>query len=336
MANEHYDPDVLKAICEKIDLLEYAKSQGIQFTQKSGDWWCSCPRHVDKTPSLRIRGNNHTDYRCFSCESFGDAIQFFRDMEGLSFKKAVEKAAKLANVDAAAMSPSPMVTFMKRMGRKKETPATEHKIISESELEDIKVGDVEAWREEGIEQWVLDKFEVGVNAAKTRISYPIRDENGNLINIKSRTLYENYRAMKIPKYSNRFPIGKISYFEGLNVTRPYVEQSGELILFESIKSVMKCFGWGIKNTAAVGNHGLTDDQIRLILRLGVPRVVVAYDKDVTVWKDKKLYATLTKLSRFCNLSVIYDRSGLLGEKESPADRGKQVFRTLYAERRKLN
>jgi hypothetical protein len=97
---------------------------------------------------------------------------------------------------------------------------------------------------------------------------------------------------------------------------------------------MKCYGWGIKNTAAVGNHGLTDEQLRLLLKLKVA-IVFAYDKDVDVLKDKALLKSIKKLKMFTPVSVIIDRTNLLGAKDSPADQGEDVFRNLYENRRRI-
>lgn len=328
-----YDPDALREICDQIDLLEYARSQGYEFIYKSGIWWCSCPRHTDKTPSLGIRESDHTRYHCYSCGSGDDAIQFFRDIEGLSFEQAVKKACHVAHADPNSLKTSPVLTFLKKCSVKKKAVVT-HDEIDDGILRDYQYGDIPQWRDEGIPQEVLDLFEVGLDKKNNRICYPIRDETGKLINIKSRTLYPNYKDLRIAKYMNRFPIGTLSYFEGLNVTLPEVEKSGEIILFESIKSVMKCYGWGIKNTAAVGNHGLTEEQMRLILKLGVD-VTIAYDKDVRVLNDPALSKILRKLTHFAAVYIITDRQNLLGDKDSPADQGEEVFRKLYEDRRRL-
>lgn len=329
-----YDSEVLNSACDQIDLLDYAQSQGYKFTYKSGIWWCSCPRHTDKTPSLAIRESDHSKYHCYSCGSGSDAIQFFRDIENLSFSEAAEKACRIAQVDPSRLKASPTIEFMRKSLPKPWTPAT-HEAIDEKLLEKYKRGDISEWREEGIKQEVLDLFEVGYDVKENRICYPIRDETGKLINIKSRTLYKNYKELRIPKYSNRFPIGRLSYFEGLNITLPDVSKSGEIILFESIKSVMKCYGWGVKNTAAVGNHSMTEDQLRLLLKLKV-NVIFAYDKDVDITRDQAIWRIIKKLKMFTSVFIITDKWNLLGEKDSPADKGEEVFRRLYKEKRRLS
>ena len=55
----------------------------------------SCPFHTDKTPSLSIKNGR---FRCWSCGASGSAIDFVRQMFGLSFVEAVKKLSTDFNV----------------------------------------------------------------------------------------------------------------------------------------------------------------------------------------------------------------------------------------------
>ena len=46
----------------------------------------------------------------------------------------------------------------------------------------------------------------------------------------------------------------------------------------------------------------------------------------------KLYSICNKYKQYYNFSFIYDREGLLGLKDSPVDRGKEVFEELFKKR----
>ena len=65
---------------------------------------CSCPFHVDKTPSFSILTKNQT-WRCFGCGFHGDIFTFVRLMEKLSFSDAVTLLAQEAGVVMARRSP---------------------------------------------------------------------------------------------------------------------------------------------------------------------------------------------------------------------------------------
>lgn len=337
MQEVKYDPDFINALGDDFDLLEYANATGYDFTKKGREFVCHCPRHIDKTPSLTISEDDYSKFWCFSCGAGGRVLKWLMQIEGLRFDEAVEKAAKLQHIDISkAQGPSPVISYMKQVARARKYMAVEpeRKPIDESIMNDFEYGDIPLWRKEGIKQEVMDTFEVGIDPSTNRIVYPVRNVYGDLLNIKARTMYPNYKEMGFPKYINLFPIGALSYFEGLNVTYSDVKQAGEIILFESIKSTMKCYGWGIKNTAAVGNHGLADLQLKALIGMKVD-VVIAYDKDVIIANDPGLRKQLRKLARFTNVYIIQDYNDLLGAKDSPADKTQEIFQVLYDERKRF-
>ena len=53
------------------------------------DWFGCCPFHSEKTPSFTVSPSKGM-YYCFGCGAGGDAIQFLRDLDGLSYVDAVK------------------------------------------------------------------------------------------------------------------------------------------------------------------------------------------------------------------------------------------------------
>ena len=77
----------------------------------------------------------------------------------------------------------------------------------------------------------------------------------------------------------------------------------------------------------------------LLIKLGVKKVVIAYDNDVDM---KKIRECTEKLRKFTNVYVVTDRRfvkdrllGSVEDKMSPCDKGKVVWEILYEERRRL-
>lgn len=129
----------------------------------------------------------------------------------------------------------------------------------------------------------------------------------------------------------------MDYLQGLNFTIQFVKEKRELIIFESIKSVMKAYGWGYKNCASAEKHSLTNEQIKLIISLKVD-VVFGYDSDVSYYDSDVKYG-IDKLKQVTNVYVIQDYHQLLGGKEaknSPVDCGREIWEQLYMEKRKVN
>lgn len=331
-----YTDEMLDEINENVDLLEYA-SQYMDFVKRGNTYYTNCPMHTDKTPSLAIKeGSNY--YHCFSCGISGNIIKFLRDFEGLSFKDAVEKAAKIANVNMDCMCKSNTVAFLRGLEKayKSEDQPIQHDIIADSEYTKYKHEPINEWLDEGISQEVMDKFGVRADTYKNRIVYPVYDIDGNLINIKGRTRYKDYKSLNIPKYVNYYPIGRMDYFQGLNITLPDIKDKNEAIIFESIKSVMLAYQWGYRNCVSAEKHSLTREQINLLAKLRV-NVVFAYDADVDYWHSEVIH-DIEKIKRITNVFVVTDPKHLLGGRESknaPVDCGKLVWEELYKHKVKV-
>lgn len=335
----NYDDEMLREINEKADLLSYAQNI-FEFKQSGDNFFTHCPSHIDITPSLAFNAEGNY-YHCFSCGKSGGMIGFLMDFEGLDFESAVKKAASLAKIDLGKMCQSRTVTFLRKWREvllsQREKKNFEHQILPVEILNQFSREEVREWLEEGIEQKVMDIFDIRVDNIGNRIVYPVYDIDKHLINIKGRTRYENYKKLKLPKYINYYKVGVMDYFQCLETTLPYVKEKDEIIIFESIKSVMKAYGWGYRNCVSAETHTLSAEQISLLARLNMKNIVFAYDSDVSYW-DKKVRDNIDILRRLTNVYIIEDRQKLLGGAESknaPADCGKEIWKELYQNKRKV-
>ena len=55
------------------------------------------------------------------------------------------------------------------------------------------------------------------------------------------------------------------------------------------------------------------------------KVTFALDKEIDIRQDKNIQ----KLKQYVNVDYLWDKDNLLGEKDSPVDKGKEVFKRLY-------
>lgn len=333
-----YDEETLKQINDNADLIAYAE-RTMELKKKSDTYFTHCPFHEDKTPSLAFNPTNNY-YHCFSCGKSGRMIGFLMDFEGLPFEQAVGKAAKLANVDIKDICQSDTIIFLKQWRNLKKTKENQnvyiHPILPQNTMDSFSKTVIQEWEDEGIKQEVMDTFGVRVDDISNRIVYPVCDINGNLINVKGRTRYENFKKLKLPKYINYYTVGTMDYFQGLNITLPYVKENNEIIIFESVKSVMKAYGWGFCNCVSAETHSLTKEQISLLVKLRT-NIVFAYDTDVD-YKTKDIQKSINMLRKVTNVFVIQDPKRLLGgaeTKNAPVDCGQEIWEELYTNKRKV-
>jgi DNA primase len=89
-----------KTLLERVDVAALIERDLGQPVRREGRWlkW-TCPFHDDrKTPSLGVAGNR---WRCFGCGHSGDAIDWLREREGLSFREACHRLGSIDLVPAS-------------------------------------------------------------------------------------------------------------------------------------------------------------------------------------------------------------------------------------------
>src|SRR5206468_10485210 len=92
------------------------------------------------------------------------------------------------------------------------------------------------------------------------------------------------------------------------------------------KSVMKAWQYGYKNCGSIEGDDLSPAQVALIKSLGLDiKIIICYDK------DKSEEEILDQVRKFTNRKIFYifDKDGLLSEKESQVDRGIEIWERLY-------
>lgn len=339
MAND-YDNEALMELCSKIDLFGYA-SQSMEFEGRGDSYAAHCPNHIDKTPSLVITPSKNL-FHCFSCGIGGNIINWLMTFENMSFNDAVEKSGALAGVDIKNLKQCSALKVYKNIARiktphKKESSA--RIILEDSEIEKYDDEIPDEWVSEGINPEIMKKYNIRIDKMANRIVYPVYDSELRIIGFKGRTRYKNYKEMKIKKYQNYQKIGTTDFFIGMRENGENIINRNEVIIFEGIKSGMKVEEWGYDYWLSSETGWLNDEQVLLLIKLGVKNVVIAYDNDVSI---KKIRECTEKLRKFTNVYVVTDRKfvkdRLLGSSEdkmSPCDKGKEVWETLYGEKRRL-
>ena len=134
------------------------------------------------------------------------------------------------------------------------------------------------------------------------------------------------------KYMNYYKIGTVDYFQGMKQAESFIKEKKEIIILEGLKSVMKVDSWGYHNAVSAETSTLNEYQIELLVKMSVKNVVIAFDKDVQFKKIKKFTSLLKK---FTNCFAIIDNKKLLNDKDSPCDKGLDVWKQLYERRVRL-
>mgnify|MGYP000873558584 CR=1 FL=1 len=183
------------------------------------------------------------------------------------------------------------------------------------------------WVEEGLSYESQKLFQVGIDLQEEKIIVPHRKwDTGELCGVMSRTMCDNWKELKIPKWFPMYEFNKNLNLFGYWQNRFDVGAANEIILMESEKSPIKGRSYGINNICSTSGKSIQPEQVKILIRIGKP-VVIAYDKNVG---EKQLREEAEKIKYYLPVSII-DSSicDELGEKDAPIDKGKKLFCELY-------
>lgn len=320
-------------LVKSVDILDYI-SQFAEFEEKNGEWWCLSPLQSEKTPSFSVRRETQQFYD-FSSGKGGNILNFIQCYNKCSFPKALDILKAYAGVTGEVTQRQKLTatTVAKRFKPPKPHQKIEKSVILPPdcmEMYEKRADKLAVWEAEGITPGIMDKYQVFYDGVSDRIVYPIRNINGDIINIHGRTLDPAFKEKKLRKYTYFYPLGAQSTIYGLSDNMGSIQEKGEVILFEGAKSVMQADVWGFDNCGAVLTSHLSLEQMKILIKLGC-RVVFALDKEVDIREDQNI----RKLKRFVKVEYVKDTKGLIDDKDSPVDAGERVWRELYEGRRKL-
>lgn len=316
---------------ESIDIVEYI-SQYIDLEQRGEEYWgLSCFKD-EKTPSFSVRksppcfydyssgigGNVFTFTRFYYHCSTSEAVKILQDYAGFDG----EVNYKREKLDATQVCRK----FQTQQKHQKEPSGVllpdDYMLRYEKRADKLAV-----WEAEGISEASLEKFQVFYDSFSDRLVYPIRNVDGRIVNVGGRTLDPDWKVKKLRKYTYFFNWGTMSTIYGLAENMDEIKSKREIILFEGCKSVLMADSWGIHNCGAILTSHLNPNQMMILAKLGC-RVVFALDKDVDIRKDHNIQ----KLWQYTTVEYIHDSWDVLSEKDSPVDKGEEVFRKLYERR----
>ena len=321
----------LEDLIRSIDIVEYI-SQYVELEQRGDEWWGLSPFKDEKTPSFSVRPDPPFWFD-YSSGNGGNLYSFVKLYFRCSSWETVKKLQEYAGVDDKTMLQKQKLDatqvckrFQPKKKTEKQCSAT---VLPDNYMERYEKRDdkLAVWRAEGISASSLDRFQVFYDAFADRLVYPIRNLSGQIVNIGGRTLDPDWKEKKLRKYTYYLGWGSMEVIYGLSENLGTIREKNEIILFEGAKSVLIADSWGIRNCGALLTSHVSNAQLKILAKLGV-RAVFALDKEVDVRKDKNI----RKLSQYIHVETLHDTDNLLDEKDSPVDRGEEVFRTLYDRR----
>ena len=327
-------------IVEAVDMMEYL-SQYCEFEEKGGEFWALSPFKDERTPSFSVNPDKGFFYD-FSSGIGGNLLDFVMKYHKVSLGQAVRMLKQYAGIkDDGTDAVSQRLAAVKIAKKFRYSPKPRKQNLAKPLPDNVMAkyefrrDKLKLWFDEGISWEAMRHFGVMYDAFANRIVYPVRDLDGEIISICGRTCDPDFKAKRIRKYTYYQEIGTVETLYGYSENLEEIVNKEEIILFEGAKSVMMAWGWGIRNTAALLTSHLSDNLFRDLVRLSSywnVRIVFALDSDVNILEDENI----VRLKSYARVEWVKNRDNLLAPKDSPTDKGEEIFRKLYQERGRVH
>lgn len=220
------------------------------------------------------------------------------------------------------------------------------KVYDGSFLNNLPHPQIKPWLDEGITQRVMDSRKICYNPTSGGIVIPHYDINNNLIGIRERTLIKDkeskgkYMPMIMNNKIYSHPLGANLY--NLNYSKNNIKVVKQVIVGEGEKFCLAYSSiFGEENDITVASCGstLSKLQFNLLISLGVREIILAFDRQFQKIGDEEYNRWIQKLQHmaykyrsFCEITFMFDTDNLLDYKDSPIDKGKEVFQTMFKKR----
>ncbi|MEZ5692200.1 MAG: DNA primase [Rickettsiales bacterium] len=273
-----------------------------------------CPFHNEKTPSFTINDDKRF-FHCFGCGAHGDAIEFVRRFERVSYGEAVKNLAREAGIEILAMTAQDSIKvkqeknlydvmeaaclwfernlsggngiiardYISGRGVKDETIhsfrigyATENNSDLYNYL--IKEGFSESLQKEAGLIIVPDNGRI-YDRFRGRIMFPIRNSSGKVIAFGGRLI--NNSNKKLPKYLNSpetqlFKKGELLF--NFDQAKKAAREHNTIVVMEGYMDVVMSVQAGVPYCVATLGTAVTDNHLRLLWQL-VKEPIFCLDAD---------------------------------------------------------
>lgn len=267
------------------------------------EWKACCPFHNEKSPSFTVNDEKGF-YHCFGCGAHGDAIEFVRKIDRLSYPEAIETLARDAGLALPEVSPE---TIRKIESYKQQQDVCEAACVwfekqlhSASHMDALSYVEKRGLKPETIRQFrlgfapdertalhqhlttsgysVKQQTEAGLISTsddgrvydrfRGRLIFPIRNASGKVIAFGGRILNNNNK--NIAKYLNSpetdlFKKGEVLY--NLDLAKKPAREKSAVVVMEGYMDVVSTAQAGVDYAVATLGTAVTAEHLRLLWQL---------------------------------------------------------------------
>lgn len=296
-----YSKDLIESLLKEADIVTVISSF-IPVMKKGRGYVALCPFHDDKDPSLSISKERQI-FKCFVCNTGGNAIGFVQKYLGISYQDAIRRVAEIVGfnderlekekdeikIDKIKQPLFDTINDLQSLYQyclntsdgKNAQEYLQKRNIDKNQIKKYGIGyafddgtkTIEYLQKKG---HTLDKIkDIGIVSANSnsdanagRLIFPLKDKNGQVVGFSARKM--DSKDTESPKYVNS-PDTKIfkkslilyNYDNAKNTAR----RDGYIYVLEGFMDVLALDKVGMQSAVALMGTSLSAEQIELLRRL---------------------------------------------------------------------
>ena len=303
------DDSTIQEIKDRLDIVEVV-GDFVSLKKSGSSYKALSPFSSEKTPSFFVSPSKQI-FKCFSTGKGGDAIEFLKEVESLSYIEAIKYLAEKYGVEINETDQdynknndkeSLLIILNKaksffienlnsKEGNSLAKTYLDHREVDIKMIEKFEIGySLDKWNslhnffmdnsynEEHISKagLILENNNKKYDRFRGRLMFPIHNISGKVIAFGARLIKDEKNQ---PKYINSpetelYIKSKVLY--GLYQSKNHIRKFDKCYLVDGYTDVISLFQIGIENVVSSSGTSLTKDQIRLISR---------YTKNITILFD---------------------------------------------------
>lgn len=312
------------------------------FKEYSTEYRCGLPRHKSKTSvaikkdTLKvkifqsggeiIRGDIITLVMHIKNISFVEANKYLHKLFGLKYQYKKTKNKQEDKID-------PLEIFKKVKRKRKSVNINDIEVYDNTIIEEYTPLPHINWIREGILPFTCETFSIGYSFKKNRIVIPWHYWSGtenDIVGVMGRSILSSEQCdmLNIPKYLPLKAFPKSLHIYGLQQNYKSIQETGFCVVAESEKSVLKRHSRLDETVVALGSHSLSEEQIKIIIGLNV-EIIIAMDEGIDINYIRSMCENFYGIRQ---VSYIFDKWGLLKDKEAPMDLPNKLYQFLFKHR----
>ena len=305
------DNSIIQEIKERLDIVEVV-SDFISLKKSGSNYKALSPFTSEKTPSFFVSPSKQI-FKCFSTGKGGDAIEFLREVDSMTYIEAIKYLGEKYGVEineyeidnsVSSEKDSLLIILNKskdffidnlktKEGKNVALTYFEHRVISKEMIKKFELGySLDKWNSlydnlktlkyseklmvsAGL---ILEKNNKKYDRFRNRIIFPIHNISGKVIAFGARQIKDDENQ---PKYINSPETTlyiKSNILYGIYQSKNSIRKDDKCYLVEGYTDVISLFQIGIENVASSSGTSLTTNQIKLIGRY-TKNVTILYDGD---------------------------------------------------------